>query len=264
LRGKRLTVAQHQPPWGRHVAKGKDVPRIHTVGPDLLRGKHQTPCMTGGPPRKILNPSEWGPDRSPPGPRILGQGIPRPCPGRGPVMARVRGLHRAPAQQRPAATAWLVAHDISRRVESDVGPLKPRSLCIYCREDVPPVTKPTDDVPSRHLMRPVLSAGRRRQTAHLSNLSSNSVPVPCGALCSLSLLQEASPAHRGYADLGCQDTIRLPQQLHLWLHMLYSLCPWARMSGLSTFVHAPFSYKRGGMRRYKTNPILDSQVHTSS
>jgi hypothetical protein len=33
-------------------------------------------------------------------------------------------------------------------------------------------------------------------------------------------------------------------------HVLYSLCPWAHMSGPSTFVHAPFSYKRGGMRRY--------------
>jgi hypothetical protein len=47
-----------------------------------------------------------------------------------------------------------------------------------------------------------------------------------------------------------------PSSKHLWLQVLYSLCPWARMSGLSTFVHAPFSYKRGGMRRYKTDRIL--------
>jgi hypothetical protein len=33
--------------------------------------------------------------------------------------------------------------------------------------------------------------------------------------------------------------------------VLYTLCPWAHVSGLSTFVHAPFSYKRGGMRRYR-------------
>jgi hypothetical protein len=31
------------------------------------------------------------------------------------------------------------------------------------------------------------------------------------------------------------------------------------MSGLSTFVHAPLSYKRGGMRCYKADPISDSQ-----
>jgi hypothetical protein len=34
------------------------------------------------------------------------------------------------------------------------------------------------------------------------------------------------------------------------------------MSGLSAFVHAPLSYKRGGMRRYKEDPILDSQYIT--
>jgi hypothetical protein len=41
-----------------------------------------------------------------------------------------------------------------------------------------------------------------------------------------------------------------PSSKHLWLQALYSLCPWAHLSGSSTFVHAPFSYKRGGMRRY--------------
>jgi hypothetical protein len=29
-------------------------------------------------------------------------------------------------------------------------------------------------------------------------------------------------------------------------------CPWAHMSGLSTLVRAPLSYKRGGMQRYNT------------
>jgi hypothetical protein len=43
-------------------------------------------------------------------------------------------------------------------------------------------------------MRPVLSTGRRCQTTRLSNLSSNSAPVPCGRLCSLSLLQESFPS----------------------------------------------------------------------
>jgi hypothetical protein len=105
-----------------------------------------------------------------------------------------------------------VAHDISQPAEPDIGPLKPHSLYIYCREDTSRATKLTSDVPSRHLMRPVLSAGRWRQMARLPNLSSNSVPMPCGALCSSSLLQEASPARRGYTDLGRQGTRRLPQQ----------------------------------------------------
>jgi hypothetical protein len=139
--------------------------------------------------------------------------MPEPCPGRGPVLARVRGLHHAsPPRQRPATAAWLVAHDVSQREESDVGPLEPRSRCTYCRKDVPPATKPTKGVPSQHLMRPVLSASRRCQTARRSNLSANSAPVPCDGLCSLPLLQEASLACQGYADLGCRGPRRVPQQ----------------------------------------------------
>jgi hypothetical protein len=34
------------------------------------------------------------------------------------------------------------------------------------------------------------------------------------------------------------------------------------MSGLSAFVHAPFNYKRGGMRHYKIDPGSDSQYIT--
>jgi hypothetical protein len=117
-----------------------------------------------------------------------------------------------PCPELLAAAPWLMAHDISQRAEPDVKPIKLCSLCIYCGEDAPPATTLTGDAPSWHLMRPVQSAGRRRQTARLSNLSPNSAPVPCGALCSLPLLQEASPARRGYADLGCQGTRSLPQQ----------------------------------------------------
>ena len=44
---------------------------------------------------------------------------------------------------------------------------------------------------------------------------------------------------------------RLPQQRTLKASsVIYIFCPWAHMSGPSPFVHAPFSYKRGGMRRY--------------
>jgi hypothetical protein len=89
----------------------KSVLRIHAVGPGLPRGKHRTPCITGGPPRKIPYPSVWGPDRSPPGPRILGQAIPGPRPGRGPVLARVRGLHHASRSGRDLLLPrglWLV------------------------------------------------------------------------------------------------------------------------------------------------------------
>jgi hypothetical protein len=48
------------------------------------------------------------------------------------------------------------------------------------------------------------------------------------------------------------------------LQALYSLCPWAHMSGPSTFVHAPFSYKRGGMRRYTHTRNLRSHLRLAS
>jgi hypothetical protein len=52
-----------------------------------------------------------------------------------------------------------------------------------------------------------------------------------------------------------------PSSKHLWLQVLYSLCPWARMSGLSTFVHAPFSYKREACSATKG---IQSQAHSDT
>jgi hypothetical protein len=83
----------------------------------------------------------------------------------------------------------------------------------------------------------------------------------------LCIAREASPARQYYADHGYQGTRRLLQQLQV-LHPLYS---WAHMSGLSTLVRAPLSYKRGGMHCYTgtekkstLRPSSGSQVHTSS
>jgi hypothetical protein len=185
------------------VAKGKSVLCIRAVGPGLPRGKHRTPCITGGPPRKISDPSVWGPDRSPLGPQDSRAGNTGAPPWKGSGAVTYPGLApRSPLGPRPATAARLVAHDISRAKESDVRPPRSRGLRIYCEEDTLPATRLTNDVPPRHLMRPVHSAGRRRQTARLSNLSSNNALVPCDASCSLSLLQEASPARRRYTNLG--------------------------------------------------------------
>jgi hypothetical protein len=71
---------------------------------------------------------------------------------------------RFPLRRRPATAAWRVARDISQQAEPDARSIHPCSLCIYCGEDAPPATMLTGDVPSRHLMRPVPSAGRQSQT----------------------------------------------------------------------------------------------------
>jgi hypothetical protein len=147
---------------GHQVAKGKDVLRMYAAGLKPLHGKHRTPRMTGGPPGQIPDPSERGPDDSPPDPGSWGRRYP------GPALEGVRCWHVSgacialPRPRRRSATAtWLVAHDVSQQEESDVGPLEPRSRYIYCRMDASSTRKPTRDVPSRYLMRLVLSTGRQ-------------------------------------------------------------------------------------------------------
>jgi hypothetical protein len=80
---------------------------------------------------------------------------------------------------RLAAAAWLLAHDISQRAGPDARPITLHSLCIYCRENAPPATTLTSDVPSQHLMRPVQSAGRRRQGHPADGASVQSVDKQC-------------------------------------------------------------------------------------
>jgi hypothetical protein len=93
----------------------------------------------------------------------------------------------------------------------------------------------------------------------------NSAPVPSGALYSSSLLQEASPARRGYADLGCQGTRGLSRQQTLVGPKHYiPYVPGPTCRGPVPLCMPPFSYKRGGMRRYTHATLghtLDSQAH---
>jgi hypothetical protein len=94
------------------------------------------------------------------------------------------------------------------------------------------------------------------QTAHLSNPLSNSAPVLHCALCSSSLIREASPAHRYYADLGCQGTRRL---LHQRTFVAPSVTPVMFLGphvGAQYLCACPLSYKRGGMQRYKSSSIF--------
>jgi hypothetical protein len=70
---------------------------------------------------------------------------------------------RSPLRRRPDAATWLVARDISQRAEPDVSPLG-RVVSAFIVERTHHLsTLLTGDVPPQHLMRPVHSAGRRRQ-----------------------------------------------------------------------------------------------------
>jgi hypothetical protein len=148
---------------------------------------------------------------------------------------------RYPRRWRPAAAAWLVVHDISQRAGPDVRPLKPRGLYIYCGKDAPPATMLTDDVPSRHLMRPVLSAGRRRQGHPADGAPIQYVVKQCARAMQRTVLTTPCArifpcTPRLYKILGDRTQEDCFSRRHQWLHLL---CSWAHMSGLSTLVHAP-------------------------
>jgi hypothetical protein len=144
----------------------------------------------------------------------------------------------------PAAAAWLMARDISQRVEPDVKPIKPCSLCIYCGEDTPYATTLTGNVPSQHLMCPVQSAARRRQGHPTGGAPDRSVGEQCACAKRRTMLiipsTRSFPLHAEDTQISGDRALEdRPSSKHLWLQVLYSLCSWARMSGLSTFVHAP-------------------------
>jgi hypothetical protein len=124
-----------------------------------------------GPPRWVLDPSEWGPDYSPPGPGILEQRMPRPCSGRGPGATCVQAQLGANlstqrsyslSRRSPGAAKWPTVHDVSLRDGPDIRPLG-RAAPAFIAEKTRRLTTPlTGDVLLRHLMRPIHSTGRRR------------------------------------------------------------------------------------------------------
>jgi hypothetical protein len=74
----------------------------------------------------------------------------------------------------------------------------------------------TGDVPPRHLLRLIHSAGRRRQGHPADGAPVQSVAKtvrPCYAVhCTHPLYEKLPPARRGYIDLGCQGARRSLQQ----------------------------------------------------
>jgi hypothetical protein len=162
-----------------------------------------------------------------------------------------------------------VARDLSQRAEPDERPIKPYSLCIYCREDASLVTTLTGDVPSQHLMRPVQSAGRRHQGHPAHGAPIQSVDKQCARAgrrtvlilpstrsfpCMLRRRISRMSGHKKIAPAG---NICSPKCC-----ILYVPKPTCRDS--VPLCMPPFSYKRGGMRRYNTSNLRLTQTLTSS
>jgi hypothetical protein len=129
---------------------------------------------------------------------------------------------------------------------------------------VPPATALTGDVPPQHLMRPVPSAGRRRQghPADSAPAGSTGEQYTCAERRAILILSSArsllgTPRIRRSRAEKIVSTTDIRGSKH---YILYVPGPTCR--GPVPLCMPPFSYKRGGMRRY-THAISDSLALTS-
>jgi hypothetical protein len=153
-----------------------------------------------------------------------------------------------------------VARDISQQAEPDVRPLKPCSLYIYCREDASPATTLTDDVPSQHLMCPVHSAGRRRQSHPANGVIVRSVVKQCVRAMRRTVLTLPYTRSFPYTPRIRRSRVSGHEKIAPSANVCSSKCyilyvPGPTCWGSVPLCMPPFSYKRGGMQHYRTDPI---------
>jgi hypothetical protein len=121
-----------------------------------------------------------------------------------------------PLGRRSNKASWQIVRDVGQRAEHDIRALS-RAVSAFIAEGTRRLsTLLTGDVPPRHLLRPVHSAGRRRQGHPADGAPVQSVVEtvrPCCVVhCTHPLYEKLPPARRDYADLGCQGARRLLQQ----------------------------------------------------
>jgi hypothetical protein len=211
----------------------------------------------------------------PPIRKLGGPGLGK-VPGRGPRHEKgsgagtCRGLALCfPPRRRSAAAAWLVARDINQRVEPDIRPIQPCSLCIYCGEDAPLATTLMGDMPSQHLMCHVQSAGRRHQSHPTDGAPGQSVGEQCARAERRTVL--IIPSTRSFP---CTPRIRRSRTSG---HK--KIAPAANICGSKCYIHyvpgptcrgpvplcmPPFSYKRGDMRHFNTGSYMLIQADRST
>jgi hypothetical protein len=155
-------------------------------------------------------------------------------------------------------------------------PMQLCSICIYCGEDALPATTLTGDTPSQHLMRPVQSAGKRRQGHPADGAPDQSVGKQCARAKRRTI--PITPSTRSFP---CTPRIRRSRALgHKKItpaaniggskrYILYVPGPTCR--GLAPLCMPPSTIKGETCdvtRRRPGHPILGSlrhsQVHTSS
>jgi hypothetical protein len=134
-------------------------------------------------------------------------------------LTRVQALSGAPPLplgQGTKAATWLTVRDVGQRAGHDARVLG-RATSVFIAEKNTPHVHPSDrrcalatfiaSCPFHWQAAPEAPCKRRTYLVHCQN----SAPVQRGALYS-ALIREASPARRGYTDLGCQGARRSLQQ----------------------------------------------------
>jgi hypothetical protein len=157
---------------------------------------------------------------------------------------------------------------MGRRVEPDVRP-RSHAISAFIIEIVRHLTAlRASDVPTRHLLRPVQSDGRRRpdQAAYLSNQATNNTPTPQHTRSGhhdLDDTKEPSATHQLYSSGGCRGTggwckvTDISCSGYLIRYVSGPTC-----QGSESFcTYPPSAIKGGGMRT--SNPRL-TQTLTSS
>jgi hypothetical protein len=126
----------------------------------------------------------------------------------------------------------------------------------------------TDDVPSRHLMRPVHSVGKRRQNNLAGGAPVRSVTKQCtrAMQCTVDIV----PCTRSFPST--------PRIHRSWVSGHGKIAPAANISSSKCYVHfvpgptcrgsvplcmPSFSYKRGGMRHYNRSSLRLSSFHSN-
>jgi hypothetical protein len=143
---------------------------------------------------------------------------------------------RSPLGRRSNAASWLIVRDVGQWAEHDIRALIRVASAFIAEGTRRLSTLLTGDVPPRHLLCPVHSAGRRCQGHPADSAPVQSVAEtvrPCCAVhCTHPLCEKLPPARRDYADLGCQGARRLLQHKILVATSAMFLGPhvWAQYS----------------------------------
>jgi hypothetical protein len=158
----------------------------------------------------------------------------------------------SPLRRGPGAATWPVACDVGRRAEPDVR-TQSHAISAFITEITRRLTAlRAGDVPTRHLLRPVQSDGRRRpdQAAYLSNQATDSAPTPQHMRSGhhdLDDTKEPSATRQLYSSGGCRGTggwCKVTDISCFGYLIRYISEPKCR--GSESFCTCPFfSYKRG-------------------